>query len=329
MIWLRRHRADVLGAIALAARGKEPLGPSLSRLAEVDGSLKRWADRIAPRLHAGEPLAVVLRRERLIRTDEASDLAAARDPAHELHRLAARAQEPPLWIWPLTHPGTAILILMFAPMLAFVALRTMTGGLLVPGYIKDLNVALATPDLSILAFGALLAVFEHGIGRVRGLRHLRALWCAEILREQALLRLLHAARTDDQREIALPIWARILSSCGGWPHRHHRPIWDTDWRTWRALTWCRLDKATRLAADQTPSLTQRLQLCGVVAQGASGPEWRCADEACRERLLTAVVRKRTIVRPVLLLSACLGAFLLFGAIFMNIFTILMELGKQG
>jgi len=306
----------------------------LSRLGSGDPFLTRWAERLAPGLLAGLPLPQVLRRERLISRREAEQLSHEADLPAALDRLASASIHPSHRVWLVRHiPSVIILAVMLPGLVVSTCLYSVVHAFEL--VYRDLNIALPAATIMVLhplTMLCALVVALVGFGATEwllralsGIRFLCVLWCPEIERQSALLRLIQAGRSADNSPPRLG-WARRLLSrlrLGAWSAR--RPHWQRHWNTWMLLTRFRLDRERRRAAVRLPDLAARLLLLGLVPLRDGRPDWDGAEDRCRERLALAEGHALLFVSVVLLWSSCLGVFV---ALLAPLFKIIIELGKQ-
>lgn len=255
--WLHPQRADVLAALALVVRRRQPLAPAFARLAAGDPLLQPWNRRLAAGLAAGDPLGAVLRRHRLLDRRAAAQLDAAADPVAAFERVAGESLLPVRGLVLVRWFPAALVVAILLP----VMLVHLSGvSAMYEAIYKDLNIKLPmltslmlgrswASALAPLSGGLLAAALLSMLGLLRGLRHLRHLWWVEVHRQAALLRLADAAVAGDDapRHLAWPAsWLAALR-LSAW--RQDRPGWDHAWRTWRILTrWRILDPGWRAAA---------------------------------------------------------------------------------
>jgi hypothetical protein len=333
---LHPNRADVLAACALMMRAREPLADGLERLAAGDALLAPWARRLAPGLREGEPVAHALRRLRLVSAREAELLALDHDLPAALDRVAGAAAAPPPRAWLVRHLPITFALALFTPDLAMTLLSSIAGGPFASIY-RELGVQLplasellTNPARLLVSSSVVIAVLassEWLVRNLRGLRHIAHLWCVEVERESALLRLVQAARLGDDRGPRGTLLQLVLDAMRLSAVRLRRPRWDRDWRTWLFLTRFRLTRETRRAAAARPDLAGRLLLLGVVDERDGRPQWVEAEERCRARLDSAIEESLRVARPALLLVAWSSALTSGTATLIPLFMIIRELGR--
>ncbi|MBA2482031.1 MAG: hypothetical protein H0V44_15305 [Planctomycetes bacterium] len=314
-VFLHPHRADILAAVALVARAREPLADGLVSLTAGDPHLSRWASRLAPALRSGTPAPDVLRRARLLSRHETRILAADADFVAALDRIASAAASPPRGIWWVRHLPVSCALAFALPATAWCLLLAANGMDL--HYATDqLGITVGSigrlshqPLASALLLGAMLLAITAGdaaVRGVRGLRHLTHFWCPEVDRQVALLRLIQHARLGDDAPVRLDPLRSALARVGVGAWRPNQPVWDRDWRTWMFLTRWRLSPDLRKQSAQRRDLASRLTLLGIVDSDRGRPDWDAAETLCRERLDDALSSSYLLVRPVLLLTVWTG-----------------------
>jgi hypothetical protein len=338
------HRADVLSACALVARTRAPMAEGLERLAAGDPLLMRWARRLAPPLRAGAPLAETLRRERLLTRREAELLALDGDAPGALDRIAAGALAPPRGLLLVRHLPVALALALMLPALAVSIVLDLIGahyetiyrelGIMLP-YVTEVTLGVVRLLFSTVLLTAAAFAAEALLRSLRGFRHIAHLWCPEVERESALLRLVESARLRDERSaqvgtlwMALAPVTVLLNLVRLNAVRRGRPAWDLDWRTWLFLSRYRLDREQRRAAAAQPDLAARLIGLGVVELIDGRPDWDGAERRCRARLEMAVSETLLLARPVLLLFVWSSLVTAGIGVMLPLFKILVELGRM-
>jgi len=335
MSWfLHPQRTEVLAACALVTRLSEPVASGMARLGSTDPFLSRWAQRLTPALQEGVALPLVLLRARLISRREAEQLSIAADLPTALDRLVSASIQPSHRVWLVRHvPSVIILAVMLPALVVSTCLYSVVHAFEV--VYRDLGIQLPAATVVVLHPMTLLfalvialasfAATEWLLRAIAGVRFLCLLWCPEIERQNALLRLIQASRTGDNAPPRLG-WARRLLSAvrlGAWSAR--RPHWQRHWNTWMLLTRFRLDRDLRRAAVRLPDLTARLMQLRLVPLRDQRPDWDAAEDRCRERLALAEGHALLFVGVVLLWSSCIGVFV---ALLAPLLKIMIELGKQ-
>lgn len=274
--FLHTQRVDVLHALALVARGREPLSDGLERLADGDPLLGTWARRLAPPLRAGETLPEVLRRARLISRAEGATLAAEADTAAGLASLAESAAAPPRGLALVRWYPTVLMAMAATGYILGLACQALAGD-----FTRD--VGIQAPFLFNEVLGLVLAVlvvslFQAALSRIRGLRHLQHLWCPEVHRAAAWRDFAEATRYGDDPQM-LPRIAQELASTGLTAQLQHVPAWDLPWRTWLMLSRLRIPRALRQELEAEPSGRMRLERLGGADPRAADAELGIAIKA--------------------------------------------------
>ena len=335
--WLHPHRADVLAAIALVVRQREPLALGLARLAEGDPLLRPWSGRLGPALAAGEALPEVLRRHRLIDHRAAESMSEAADPVAACDRLAVESLTPVRGLLLIRWFPVVLVAVMLVP----VALLQVSGVMTAFEQIfRDLNIRL--PAITVLMIeasyvgvlmpllGALAMVCVMNLlHQLRGVRHITHLWWVEVHRQAAMLELVEAAIAgdDEPQHYDMPVsWGievRISAL------RQDRPSWDLTWRTWRILTRFRaLGHNWREAAraGTATGVLQALGLLPVVADASSLEELRAT---ARQRLIYALEPAQVEARALLMVAFAFGIFIAVMAMFLPLISIVEQLNSGG
>jgi hypothetical protein len=330
MPWfLHPHRADVLAACALVARSRSPLADGLERLAAEDPLLTRWSRRLGPPLRAGEDVPETLRRARLLDAEEAELLAHSEDLAEGLERAASSIQTGPWRMRLVRHLPLSLAIALGAPSIVVSSVLALSG--LTSSSVAGLGIltpANARPERLLFTWFLLLQVAiaaEHLLRSVRGLRHLATLWCPGVERERALLRLLRAARTGRAPKPRLGALRLALSLVGLAAQPLSLPAWNSDWRTWKVLTYLRLPRRTWLDAGREGDLAARLVLVGAVETIDGRPDWAGAEDRCRARLAEGIDDAMLIARPLLLLAVWVSAVAALSGLWLGL---IRELGRM-
>ena len=253
--FLHPQRVEVLHALALLAGGREALPEGLERLAAEDPLLRPWAERLVPRLRAGEPLAECLRRTRLLSRQEAEAFVGG-DLAQALSHVISR----------ITHSSWRLVVVRWLPtLLTAVAALSFNAAL----WVMDEQFRIAEelginwPDPLRYATGAILvvlfvALIQQVLGSLRAVRHVQHLWCPAIHRAAAWQEFAQAVHLHGELVVAggwgVRQWRRTrLSAC-----RRGHPTWDLPWRTWLFLTRFRLGRAQRRQLRSLPTGAERL-----------------------------------------------------------------------
>jgi hypothetical protein len=175
---------------------------------------------------------------------------------------------------------------------------------------RDLGVQL--PGITEMTMGAMrmvvtavvltivVAASTATLRAMAGLWILGCLWCFDVERERALLRLLQAARIGDQSTTELGPAQLALSVLRLGLVRPGRPAWETDWLMWMEMSRHRLDPEQQRTIAGMAELATRLTALRLVDLVDGRPDWDDAEERCRHRLAAAVADGLLFVRPVLL-----------------------------
>lgn len=335
--WPHPHRADVLAALALAARLREPLDRGLARLAAGDPLLRPWSERLGPELAAGAPLGATLRRHGLLGRAAAGRLDADPDQAAAIDRLGRDGLAPLRGLWLVRwFPVVAV-----AALLAPVALLQITGVTAAFEQIfRDLNIRLPAltvamvdrslsglllPVVGAAAVWVLLAV----LASARGLRHLRRLSWVEVHRQHALLQLIEAARDGDDAPVRLPAWASWLSVLRLWAWRQGRPAWDRDWRTYRILTRWRAMGAGWGEASRSPTAAGVLQALGMLPPDGDRAAIDRLREEVRDRLAHALEPAHIEAQALIIVAIAFGVAVAVLAMFLPLISIVEQLNGGG
>ena len=312
--WLHPHRADVLAALALAMRLRQPLASGFTRLADGDPLLQAWAMRLSPDLASGAPLGGVLRKHRLLDRRAARRLDSATDPVGEFENLSQEQLVP-------LHGLTLIRwfpVYLVAVILGPVAVIQTLG---IPKIFENFYrvLGIKSPALTELMFSF------HGLGlvgwavavasmwgilylilQVRVLRHFCHLWWVDVHRQAALYALTRAAvaRQDAPQRLR---WRSLLAVVRISSARQMHPAWDHDWRTWRVLTRLRaLGPGWKIAARSSTAAEVLTALGLLPTQADAAALLRVRDEA-RQHLLAVLEPARAQAYGVLMFGGALGA----------------------
>lgn len=335
--WPHPRRAEVLAALALAARRREPLADGLARLAEADPLLQAWHRRLAPDLGSGVPLAEVLFRHRLLDRRAAAVLAEEADPAAALDRAASGAVAGPHNLWLIRWFPVALTLAVLVPLVAV----QLTGIFAVFATVfRDLNIRLpgVTAHLLDASYLALLLpptgavatwIILQMLAQIRGLRHLRHLWWVEVHRQAAMLRLVEAALAGHDAPVHLrwPLswlaWLRLTAL------RQDRPAWDEDWRTWRILTrWRALGHGWREAA-RAGTAAGVLRALGLLPAGGSTEDLRQLHATVAQRLRHALEPACIEARALLMVAIGIGVAASLFAMFLPLIMVVEQLNSGG
>jgi hypothetical protein len=335
MRWfLHPHRTDVLSACALVTRAHEPIVAGLARLGSGDPFLKRWAQRLAPGLEDGQPLPLVLCQTRVISRQEADLLSAEADLPAALDRLVVTSTRPSYRNWVIRHLPSVIVMAVMVPALLMSTCFLSVVQAFEQIY-RDLNIDLPAATIAVLHPLTLLATLvgsllmigccEWLLRALSGVRFICLLWCPEVERQTALLRLIQAARTGEQAPPDLGWMRRQLSALRLGASSARRPRWQPDWNIWMLLTRFRLDRTLRRAAAPLPDLASRLVVLRVIPLRNDQPDWDAAEQRCRERLDRAESQAFLFISVVLLWASCIS---LIVSLLGPLFRIIEEVGKQ-
>jgi hypothetical protein len=331
--WLHPHRADVLAAIALVVRQREPLALGLARLAEGDPLLRPWSARLGPDLAAGAALPEVLWRHRLIDHHAAERLIEVPDPVAACDRLAVESLTPVRGLLLIRWFPVALAAVMLGP----VALLS-TSGVLgdFEQIFLDLNIHL--PAITVLVIEAsyvgLLLPLVGGLAmlclmsllhQVRGVRHITHLWWVEVHRQAAMLELVEAAIAgdDEPQHYDMPVSWGIevrLSAL-----RQDRPAWDLGWRTWRILTRFRALGHNWREAARASTAAGVLQALGLLPVAPEASSLEALRASVRQRLIHALEPAQAEARALLTIAFALGLFIAVLAVFLPLISIVVQL----
>ena len=333
--WLHPRRAEVLAALALAVRLREPLAEGLARLAEHDPALRPWLARLAPDLRAGGPLGALLRRHRLVDRQAAERLDRAADPVAEFARLTRRSCAP---LRGLRLIRWFPVVLMGALCLPLAVLQLSgVAGVFVSIFL-ELGIRLPQVTMALVGTrgsGLLLLVIACtwtaallvGLSALRGLRHLPRLWWVEVRRGAALLELVAAARSGADRPLDLRGPAAWLAGLGVSAWRQGRPGWDRAWRTYRVLTRWRAPGADWRLAARATTAAGVLQALGLLG-GGGDEELRHLERTLEERLRHALEPARAQAIAVLMVALGIGFGTAVLALFQPLVMVVQTLGQQ-
>lgn len=335
--WPHPHRADVLAALALAARLREPLDRGLTRLAEGDPLLRPWAVRLGPDLAAGAPLGATLLRHGLLVRDEARRLDADPDQATAIDRLGRDGLAPLRGLLLVRWFPVALVAAMLAPV-ALLQLCGVTGAF--EQIFHELNIRLPALTVAMLdrsLTGLLLPLVGAGavwlllavLASARGLRHLRRLCWVEVHRQHALLQLVEAARDGDDAPVVLPRWVSWLSVLRLWAWRQGRPAWDRDWRAYRILTRWRAMGGGWHAAARAATAAGLLQDLGMLPPGGDRAAIDRLREEIRVRLAYALEPARVEAQALITVAIACGLAVAVLAMFLPLVSIVMQLNGSG
>lgn len=331
--WLHPHRADVLAALALVARSRQPLDRGFAHLAEGDPLLRPWNERLGPAFAAGEPLAAVLQRHRLIDRRTATACAQDGDPVVACDRMARESLAPVRGLLLVRWFPVALAAAMLVP----VAVMQLSGVMaLFEAMFRDLNICLPALTVAMLDrswAGAFLPLLGAGamwcllmlLRQLRGLRHLPHLWWVEVHRQAAMLELVEAAMAgnDAPRHLRWPLsWGAALRLSA---LRQDRPAWDRSWRTWRILTrWRALGHGWREAGRATTAVGV-LQALGLLPAGVAGLGLDQLRATVRQRLVHALEPAHVEAKAMLMVGFAVGLFLAVMAMFLPLISIIEQL----
>ena len=335
--WLHPHRADVLAAIALVARSRQPLDRGLARLADGDPLLRPWSERLGPALASGQPVAEVLHRHSLIDRRAAQSFAAEPDPIAACDRLARDSLAPVRGLMLIRWIPVAVAGIMMVPLV----LLQFSGVIhAFETVFRDLNIRLPALTEAMLDrswVGAFLPVLG-GIAvwfvlllvrALRGLRHLTHLWWVEVHRQAALLEVIDAAILGDDapRRLAWPwSWCAKLR-ISAW--RQQRPAWDRSWRTWRILSRWRVLGAGWREAARAPTAAGVLRALGMLPEHASATALEQLRATVRQRLVHAIEPAHLEAKAMLMVAFAIGLFLAIMALFLPLISIVNQLNSSG
>ena len=332
--WLHPHRADVLAALALAMRLRQPLATGFSRLAEGDPLLRPWALRLSTDLASGAPLGGVLRKHRLLDRPTAARLDAAVDPVSEFEHLSREQLTPVRGLLLIRWFPVALVGVILAPM----GVVLITGvpavfehmyqdmGFTVPALTKLLFSSVYSGPISLLIPLAVTCLLLAVINALRGLRHLCHVWWVDVHRQAALYELTCAAVLGDDapQRLRWPgSWFAALR-LSAW--RQQRPTWDRAWRTWRFLTRWRAFGPGWREAEQATTAADVLIALGFLSSNPAVAELQRARSEARNRLIDALNDARAQAYAVLMVGVGLGTMSTVIALFLPLFTAIQVLG---
>ena len=331
--WLHPHRADVLAAVALVVRQRQPLAVGLARLAEGDPLLRPWSKRLGPALAAGNPLPEVLWRHRLIDRRAAEAMGESADPVAACDRLAVESLTPVRGILLVRWFPVVLAAVMLVP----VALLQISGIMaLFEQTFRDLNICLPAitvfmieasyvgavmPLVGALAMLCLMNVLH----QLRGLRHITHLLWVEVHRQAAMLELVEAAVAgdDEPQHYDMPVsWG--IEVCVS-ALRQDRPAWDLSWRTWRILTRFRSFGHNWREAARADTAVGVLQALSMLPAGADGAALEDLRATVRQRLVHALEPAHVEARALLLVGFAIGIFFAVLALFLPLISIVNQL----
>lgn len=332
--WLHPHRADVLAALALTMRLRQPLATGFIRLAEGDPLLRPWALRLSTDLASGAPLGGVLRKHRLLDRRTAARLDTAADPVSEFEHLSREQLTPVRGLLLIRWFPVALVGVILAP----VAVVRVTGVLAMFEQIyRELGIKL--PELTAMLFSSVFAgpiswaipvvamcLLLAALNSLRGLRHICHLWWVDVHRQAALYELACAAVEGDNapRRLRWPgSWLAALRISAS---RQQRPAWDHAWRTWRILTrWRAFGPGWRVAACAT-TVTDVLIALGFLAENPSVAELQRMRADARAHLIDAIDRARAQAYAMLMVGVGLGAMFAVMALFLPLISVVQIMG---
>ena len=299
--WLHPHRAEVLAALALSVRLRQPLAPGLARLAEADPSLHAWHLRLDAGLRSGEPLGALLSRHRVLDKKSAARLDAAVDPVAEFATITNDSYTPLrgmfLIRWfPVILAMTLcvpLVILQISHVSSFFEQTYLDLGIRLPNLtLMVMDMTRGLLFLPMVVTGLCMMGLLEIVSGCRGLRHLPHLWWVEVRRTEALLALVTAAHAsaDTLRVVRWPVnWLAVLRISAT---RQRRPMWDKDWRTYRILTrWRATGLGWRKAAHATTALGV-LQALELIPENCDPQDLRNLEQVLIQRQCTALESAR-------------------------------------
>ena len=310
-------RADVLAALALVARQREPLERGLARLAVGDPLLQTWSERLGPDLAGGISLGQVLVKHRLVTAEQGRVLDQATDIPAGIEQLTVEAAEPIPGLWLIRWFPVALVVCFLAPLW----ILSITGiienferifreiGLTLPVLSENIIASSrgVIPEIILVITGSFLAMKL--VNSIRIIRHLPHLWFPSVHRELALYDLLIAARTghDEPRKLKFP-WSWLamirLSSL-----RQDHPRWDESWRTFRFLTrWRSLGVSWKSAANATTAVSL-LQHLGILDVTSTSRDIELRLQESRDRLKRHAMVALSQARGLMVVAVGIGIFL--------------------
>lgn len=333
--WLHPHRADVLAAIALAVRRREPLPEALVRLAEHDPLLQPWSRRLGPPLAAGEALPLLLCRHRLVDEATATAMACSDDPVAAVDRAAAESLAAPRGLLLITWFPVALAAVLLIPL----AVLQVSGVLGVfEQMFRDLNIRLPAltvmmmehqrnglfmPLVGAAAMWCLLVILR----QVTGVRHITHLWWVEVHRQVALMALIDAAIAGDDEPEHLDPPFDLLA--GLYFRFQDRPPWHPHWRTWWCLTRWRASGPQWRAARGAATAADLLCALSLLPHGTGTAELSALRETVRSRLILALEPAVLEARALLTFAVAFGAFLGVIAMFLPLVWMPVSLNAGG
>jgi len=325
--WLHPHRADVLAAIALAARRREALPEGLARLSEHDPLLRPWSRRLGPALSAGEALPHVLQRHRLIDDATAAAMTRNSDAVAACDRAAADALAAPRGLLLISWFPVALVMVLLIPLAALQVSGVL--GMFEQMY-RDLNIRLPAitvmmlesqwgggfmPLLGGMAMWTLLGALR----QLTGVRHITHLWWVEVHRQAALLALVDAAIAGDDEPVHLDMPLDMVA--GLYYQFQDRPPWHPHWRTWWCLTRWRASGPEWRAASEATTAADLLRTLGLLPHDAGAPALAALRETVRTRMVLALEPAVVEARALLMVGVAIGAFLGVIALFLPLVSI--------
>lgn len=305
----------VLHALALVAGSREPLDRGFAAVAAGDRLLQRWASRLCPPLAAGEALATVLRRHRLVSRNEAELIASDRDTADALRRVAGGALRP--------LPGSLIARWFLTCLATVLAIGGLAGAavnqICLGQVMRDLNVLQPVGYRGLIGWLTLAGWLLLGVA---------AVWCIEIA-PRAALRWSWAWRVrlatgqiigwipvpPDPQLFLAPESCQCEAMCRCLAEARLGRTGSADcwWQAWWSLAQWRLPPAIRHGLVSEPLLERRLLGLGILAMGPGGPDWGAACDGANAALAEALAEDAPTLQAALLIAlllALLGGLLL-------------------
>ena len=331
--WLHPHRADVLAALALAMRLRQPLASGFIKLAEGDPLLQPWAERLSPDLASGAPLGRVLHQHRLLDRQTAQRLDTAADQVAEFEYLSQEQLAPIQGLTLIRWFPVYLVAVILAPLAAAQALGI---SIFFEKIYRDLGIKLPALTEMMFSFQGLgLMAWALVIGltwgaiyltlQVRVFRHLCHLWWVDVHRQAALYALTSAA--VHHHDAPQPLrWTSWLAAVRISASRQNHPPWDRDWRTWRILTRFRAFGPGWKIAAHSSTAAEVLTALELLPAHADAVATRRARDEARHHLLALLEIARPQAHALLMLGVASGAMMVISVFFSAFTSIVHNMG---
>ncbi len=332
--WLHPQRTEVLAALALSVRVRQPLAEGFARLAAVDPTLQPWQQRLDGALRAGDPLGSVLYRYRLVDRRDATRLDTADDPLVAFEAVARESHSPLHGLWLIRWFPVPLMLAVCLPL----ALLKMIGvAQIFEDIFLGLGIKLPTITLMVLDHSAigvwllvLVGVWMAGIlimlSAIRGLRHVPRLWWVEVQRSAALLALATAARAAADEPVRLTGLLAWLAKREISAWRQGRPAWDREWRTYHILTCWRAPGPGWQTAAHALTALEVLRSLDLVDTTCDAAGLECFVISCRERLRHALVPAHAQAWALLMVGFAVGCLASVFALYLPLISVTEQLG---